>query len=354
VALKAFWTRSRTSSFVRRLGRHFSSSLHLHTIRSLSHLPGYRIPREFGRWVARDQFVQYLEQYAAHHRLVPRLEVEATRIDRDDGHWSVRTTTGTIPARVVVVATGYTRLPHLPRWPGTFDGPVIHSVEYRNPQPYRDQDVLIVGAGNSGTEIAVDLAEGGARRVRIAVRTPPNILRRDVKGFPIQLLGIVFRRLPPRLLDQLILLLERATVPDLSACGLPRPSAPFSQFRHTGTVPIIDVGFIDAVRSGVIEVVPGVTALDSRAIVLADGSRVFPDAVVAATGYHPGLEPLVGHLTAIGEHGIPSPQPRLHFIGMRIPISGLLREVGLDARQIAGNVARELGAVGPHPTTSAK
>jgi putative flavoprotein involved in K+ transport len=231
--------------------------LHLHTIRSLSHLPGYRIPREFGRWVARDQFVQYLEQYAAHHRLVPRLEVEATRIDRDDGHWSVRTTTGTIAARVVVVATGYTRLPHLPRWPGTFDGPVIHSVQYRNPQPYRDQDVLIVGAGNSGTEIAVDLAEGGARRVRIAVRTAPNILRRDVKGFPIQLLGIVFRRLPPRLLDQLILVLERATVPDLSACGLQRPGAPFSQFRHTGTVPIIDVGFIDAVRSGVIEVVPG-------------------------------------------------------------------------------------------------
>lgn len=166
--------------------------LHLHTIRTLSHLPGYRIPRHFGRWVARDQFVQYLEQYAAHHRLEPRFGVEATRIDRDDGNWSVCTPAGTIPARVVVVATGYTRFPHLPRWPGTFDGPVVHSVEYRNPQPYRDQDVLIVGAGNSGTEIAVDLAEGGARRVRIAIRTPPNILRRDVKGFPIQLLGIVF------------------------------------------------------------------------------------------------------------------------------------------------------------------
>jgi putative flavoprotein involved in K+ transport len=249
--------------------------LHLHTIRSLSHLPGYRIPRDFGRWVARDQFVQYLEQYAAHHCLEPQFGVEATRIDRNDGPWSVRTTAGTIPARVVVVATGYTRLPHMPRWPGKFDGPVVHSVEYRNPQPFRDQDVLIVGAGNSGTEIAVDLAEGGARRVRIAVRTPPNILRRDVKGFPIQLLGIVFQRLPPRLLDPLIFVLERATVPDLSAFGLPRPSAPFSQFRRTRTVPIFDVGFIDAVRRAAIEVVPGVTALDGRAVVLADGSRVF-------------------------------------------------------------------------------
>jgi putative flavoprotein involved in K+ transport len=205
--------------------------LHLHTVRSLSHLPGYRIPREFGRWVARDHFVQYLEQYAAHHRLEPRFGVEVMRIDRDNGHWSVRTTAGTMPSRVVVVATGYTRLPHLPQWPGTFDGPVVHSVEYRNPLPYRGQDVLVVGGGNSGTEIAVDLAEGGAARVRIAVRTPPNILRRDVKGFPIQLLGIVFRRLPPRLLDALIDVLRRATVPDLSAYGLPMPSAPFSQFQ---------------------------------------------------------------------------------------------------------------------------
>jgi putative flavoprotein involved in K+ transport len=324
--------------------------LHLHTIRSLSHLPGYRIPRDFGRWVARDHFVQYLEQFVAHHRLNPRFGVEATRIDRDNGNWSVRTTAGTIPARVVVMATGYTRLPHVPHWPGTFDGPLVHSVDYRNPQPYRDQDVLIVGAGNSGTEIAVDLMEGGARRVRIAIRTPPNILRRDMKGFPIQLLGIVFRRLPPRLLDSLILLLERTTVPDLSAYGLPRPGAPFSQFRRTGTVPIFDVGFIDAVRSEAIEVVPGVIALDGRAVVLADGTRVFPDAVVVATGYRPGLEPLVGHVTTIGTHGIPSQRSRLHFIGMRIPISGFLHEVGADARQMAGDVARELGTRRPHPT----
>jgi putative flavoprotein involved in K+ transport len=304
--------------------------------------------------VARDQFVQYLEQYAAHHRLEPRFGVEATRIDRVNGHWSVRTTAGTIPARAVVIATGFTRLPHLPQWPGTFDGPLVHSVDYRNPQPYHDQDVLIVGAGNSGTEIAVDLVEGGAKRIRIAVRTPPIVLRRDVKGFPIQLLGIVFRRLPPRLLDPLFYVLERATVPDLSPYGLPRPRAPFSQFRHTGTVPIFDIGFIDAVRQGLIEVVPGVTALDGREVVLADGSRVSPDAVVAATGYHPGLEPLVGHLTAMGEHGIPSPQSCLHFIGMRLPISGFLHEVGSDARQIAKNVARELGATKRHRTAIAR
>ena len=112
-------------------------------------------------------------------------------------------------------------------------------------------------------------------------------------------------------------------------------------------MPIIDVGFVDAVRRGVIEVVPGVTALDGRAVVLADGSRVFPDCIVAATGYHPGLEPLVGHVTAIGEHGIPSPQPHLHFLGIGIPLAGLLHQVGKDAQQLSDTVVRELAGANP-------
>jgi putative flavoprotein involved in K+ transport len=317
--------------------------LHLHTIRWLSNLPGYRIPADFGRWVARDHFVEYLKQYAAHHHLAPRFGVEAIRIDRENGRWLVRTSTGTIPAGVVVVASGYTRVPNLPQWPGAFDDPVLHSADYRNPKPYRGKDVLVVGAGNSGTEIALDLAEGGAGRVRIAIRTPPNILRRDPRGFPIQLLGIAVQRMPPRLLDLMFGVLRRATVPDLSAKGLPRPSAPFSQFRSTATVPVIDVGFVDAVRNGSIEVVPGVTALDGRAVVLANGTRVYPDTVLAATGYRPGLEPLVGHVTPIGPHGIPSPQPRLHFLGIGIPISGWLYQVGRDARRLARDIATETG-----------
>jgi putative flavoprotein involved in K+ transport len=316
--------------------------LHLHTIRWLSNLPGYRIPREFGRWVAREQFVRYLEHYSAHHRLEPRFGIEAMRIDRGDGHWRVQTSAGAIPARVVVVASGYSRVPYMPRWPGAFDGPLVHSAEYRNPRPYRGQDMLIIGAGNSGTEIAVDLAEGGARRVRIAVRTPPNIVRRDTNGFPTQLVGIAIQWVPSRLVDPIAHVLRRATIPDLTAFGLPLPSAPFAQFQRTGTAPILDVGFVDAVRSGAIEVVPAITALDGGAVVLTDGSRVYPDAIVAATGYRPGLEPLVGHVTAIGEHGIPTPQPGLHFLGIGILLSGLLRQVAKDARQIAAIAAREL------------
>jgi putative flavoprotein involved in K+ transport len=203
--------------------------------------------------------------------------------------------------------------------------------------------VLVVGAGNSGTEIAVDLAEGGAARVRIAIRTPPNIVRRDTKGFPTQVLGIAFRRMPPSVMDPVGAALRRLTVPDLAPYGLPRPTTPYSQFLRTATVPIVDVGFVDAVRRGAVEVVPGVEALDGKEIVLAGRARVTPDAVVAATGYQPGLEPLVGHLGVIGEHGIPrAALPGLHFAAVSVQLAGLLREAALDGRRIARAVAREV------------
>jgi putative flavoprotein involved in K+ transport len=314
--------------------------LHLHTIRWLSHLPGYPIPREFGRWVARDRFVEYLERYAAHHGLEPRLGVEMTRLDNDNGGWRVSTPQRSLDARAVVVATGFSRVPFTPAWPGSFAAPLVHSSEYRNPEPYVGKDVLVVGAGNSGSEIALDLAEGGAARVRIAVRTPPNIVRRDMHGFPTQLVGIAFRRVPPRLMDPIAGVLRRATVPDLSAYGLPRPDAPYSQFLRTATVPILDAGFVDAVRRGAVEIVAGVDALDGDGVVLADGSRIEPDAVVAATGYHPGLEPLVGHLGVLDDRGRPArPLPGLHFAAISIQLAGLLREAAKDGARIARAIA---------------
>src|SRR3954453_23212582 len=92
--------------------------LHLHTIRSLSGLPGLRIPREYGRWVARDDLVRYLENYARVHGLRPELGVAVTRIDRGDSGWRVTTSDGVRDARRVVLATGYSHTPRRPDWPG--------------------------------------------------------------------------------------------------------------------------------------------------------------------------------------------------------------------------------------------
>src|SRR4029079_8925019 len=119
-----------------------------------------------------------------------RTGVEVARIERGaDGGWSVITADGeAIAASEVVVATGYTHTPVPPSWPGVegFPGEVLHASTYRTATPYRRPDVLLVGVGNTGAEIAVDLVEGGASRVRLAVRTPPHIVRRSNFGWPAQ------------------------------------------------------------------------------------------------------------------------------------------------------------------------
>src|SRR4051812_37701267 len=118
--------------------------LHLHTVRWLSHLPGFHIPRRYGRWVARDDVVSYLEAYAHHHRLNLRLGTEVTRIDRSGDQWVLRSPGGDITAPYVVVATGHNHTPVLPEWPGAdgFSGELLHASRYRNATPYVGKSVL--------------------------------------------------------------------------------------------------------------------------------------------------------------------------------------------------------------------
>src|SRR5262249_50271322 len=154
--------------------------------------------------------------------------------------------------------------------------------------------VLVVGSGNSGAEIATQLADGGAARVRLSVRTPPQIARRDRLGVPAQVLGLALGRLPARGGDAAGLALPRLSIPDLSPLGLPLPTVgPATTFRRTRQIPILDVGFVDAVRKRQIEIVAAVERFTADAVVLADGSTIEPDAVIAATGFRAGLEPLV-------------------------------------------------------------
>ncbi len=327
-------------------------SLQLHTVRWLSGLPGFPIPRGYGRWVARDDVVRYLGAYAARGKVVPEFGVEVTRLDRDGDSWSLQTSEGTRRARTVVFATGFSSKPYLPDW-ASQDGPdpirLGHSSGYRNPAPYLGNSVLVVGAGNSAAEIAVDLARAGVD-VAMSVRTPPNLVRRDTLGLPSQLLGIALRRVPERTMNPLSALLRRVSVPDLSAHGLPGPTgAMFTQFLATGTVPILDHGFVEEVREGRIRIVPAVRSMAEGAVVLLDGAVIRPDAIVCATGYRPGLEPIMGHLDVLDEQGTPRVHgartlphaPGLFFAGITVQLAGLLREIGFEARAIGDAIATD-------------
>ncbi|MEU9344541.1 NAD(P)/FAD-dependent oxidoreductase [Streptomyces sp. NPDC048278] len=332
--------------------RHYDR-LHLHTTRRLSALPGLPMPRRFGRWVSRDDVVRYLEKYAEHHELEIVTGVEVSRVERspDGDGWLLHASGGReLTGSAVVVATGFNHTPRIPDWPGRdgFRGEFLHAGAYRDAKPFAGRDVLVVGTGNTGAEIAVDLAEGGASRVRLAVRTVPHILRRSTAGWAAQYSSVLVRRLPTGFVDRLARTMAKVSVPDLAEQGLPRPDSGLYSRVKQGAIPVLDVGLIDAVRRGRVEIVAAVDGFEDGEVALADGTRVSPDAVIAATGYVRALEGLVGHLDVLDDRGhpvahgprTPKNAPGLYFTGYTNPISGNIREMAIDAEKIAKAVAR--------------
>ena len=325
--------------------RHYDR-LHLHTVRWLSHLPGYKLPRRYGNWVSRDNVVEYLEDYVAVHNIDVRTGIEVEGLARDNGAWRTRTSDGDFTAPRVVIATGYNRHQHLPDWPGmdTYTGDLIHSGNYKNADPYIGKTVLVVGTGNSGAEICVDLIESGAKHVQLSVRTPPTVLRRDTNGMPGQALGVVFRRLPVPVMDRMWPFIQRTAVGDLSKHGLPLPPpGAYSKFLRDDVTPILDVGLVPLIKQDKVEIVAAVESFDGDDVILAGGTRIQPDAVIAGTGFKRGLEPLKGRPVVHGPETHPD-APGLHFIGYTNPISGMFREIAIDARRIAKAIADEHAA----------
>ncbi|HSD23642.1 MAG TPA: NAD(P)/FAD-dependent oxidoreductase [Solirubrobacterales bacterium] len=326
--------------------------LRLNTWRRFSHLPGRPYPKGTPTFPSRDQEIEHLERHAGEEGIELRLGTRVERIERDDGEWVVHTSPGELRAPQVIVALGLEQSPLIPAWPGrdSFKGALLHSSQYRNARPFEEQTVLVVGPGSSGMEIAHELAEGGAARVWLAIRTPPNILLRQGPGpVPGDLIGTWLWHLPTRVADRIARFARRMDVGDLTEYGLPVPEqGVFADVRTREKVPaIVDAEVIEAIEDGRIEVVAAVESLDSRGVVLADGSRLEPDSVICSTGYRRELEPLVGHLGVLGDSGMPKaigPRPAaegLRFIGY-LPRPGGLGYMGKEARRAAKAIAREL------------
>ena len=130
------------SSWRRRYDR-----LRLNSSRPFSKLPDGPYPKSTGMFPSRDEMVRYLEDYTRSKRLDVRLGTRLERIDRNGSGWILRTSAGDMAAGHVIVAGGHDRRPNTPNWPGreSFRGLLIHAADYRKPEPFRDQDVLVVG-----------------------------------------------------------------------------------------------------------------------------------------------------------------------------------------------------------------
>jgi indole-3-pyruvate monooxygenase len=321
--------------------------LHLHTTKGLSHLPGLSFPRGVSRYPARAQVVEYLDAYSREFGLTPCFGQRVVSVSRSPNGWVTRTVDTSYRSRNVVLATGNTRVPRRPVWPGqdTFNGWVVHSSEYRTGRPWAGKRILVVGFGNSGGEIAIDLCEQGAHAT-LSVRSPVNVIPRDFLGLSILAWGIALSVFPVWLADAIGSLVSRLTIGRLDRLGLRKlPYGPIAQIRRTGKIPLLDVGTIARIRGKEVDVVPGIESFTRSGARFTDGVERPFEGVVLATGFRAALNELLevkdGVIDAEGtplRSGLET-LPGLFFCGFYVAPTGMLREIAREARNIAESIA---------------
>lgn len=306
-------------------------------------------PESAPRYPSREQVLDYLDAYASEHGVTPRLGVDVKRVRRANDHFAVQTNAGTLNPRIVIVATGYNGVSRVPDVPGLngFQGMTIHASGYRNPAPFKGKRTLVVGCGNSGAEIALDLAEHGVD-VAMVVRGPVHVVPRDLFGRPSQETAVLLSRLPIAVRDAIVVPILRLAVPDLARWGITRPAmGPNRMIEEVGRVPMLDIGTVQSIKDGRIRVLPAFQEVRPNGLRFADSSVHSFDAIIFATGYKPGLERFIEQFDRISD---PRDRPHrfgeetdiegLYFVGFRNPPTGALREIGIEAQRVASSIKR--------------
>jgi thioredoxin reductase len=337
-------------------------SLTLHTGKHMSGLPGMRLPKSAPLFVPRAEFVRYLQEYARHFALPVRTGWDVRGVERitsGDSRWRVRSATtkgeATIECRDLVVASGIMANPRTPQMPGAetytrAGGRLMHSADYRRPNDLVGKRVLVVGVGNSGGEIASELARAGngngkVTHVTIAVRSGANVVPRDILGIPIQYLARYIRKLPRALREAIVRGVGRIVEKRRGPAVLPRPA-----YGPLDAIPLIGFNLVDAIRDGLVDVRGGVERLTETGAAFADGKAPSEqpfDVVILATGFSPALAPL-GQLIRVDAKGFALRHDRvtsadhdgLYFVGHNYDATGGLFNIARDAPMVARSVER--------------
>ena len=329
--------------------RNHYDRLHLHTPKGLSNLPYKKFDSTTPRYPSRQQVVDYLEAYQKEFDINPIFNTEAKSIKKEGNYWITETTNGTFKSKYVIIATGPCGTPKPIKFKGieTFTGKILHSYAYKTGQDFKGQKVLVVGFGNSACEIAVDLYEQGAAP-SMAVRSPVNIIPRDILGIPVLRLSLIMSKLPPRVADTINAPLMRLLFGDISKLGLKKlPYGTFEQIQRDGRIPLLDIGTVKHIRKGHIKVFDDIDHMEGKSIHFKDGRKEDFDALVAAIGYYrdyaeiidvdksrfQDLKDRVNRQKYFGKDG-------LYFCGFWIGPTGVIREIALDAQKIAKDIAK--------------
>ncbi|MCB9233765.1 MAG: NAD(P)/FAD-dependent oxidoreductase [Bacteroidia bacterium] len=321
--------------------------LHLHTSKHRSWLPFVKFPKDYPKYPSRQQVADYLGQYAAKLNIRPLYGQKVVSAVRKDGFWDIQSETDAFRAKNLVVASGLTAIPRKPDFPGleSFKGEVLHTKFYKNAHPFKGKKVLVVGFGNSAGEIAMDLHEGGAS-ASLAVRSPVNIIPRDVGPFSSVSLGIAIGFLPDKWLDANSRMVTRNKFGDLAKLGLKQADmGPKEILLKKGRVTLIDFGVMKYIQSGEIRIFPGLKSVEGNLVHFTDGRSEEFEVILLGTGYYPDLSFLPEmHKGERYDQGNP---PRvvgegegLYFAGFQNRPGGAFRGFGFDARDIVQDVLR--------------
>ncbi|UES39691.1 flavin-containing monooxygenase [Roseibium aggregatum] len=330
--------------------RHPALRLNIH--RKFASLPGQEAPKTDGVFLKRDTVVEFLEAYVAGLDKHVRYGGKVTSVARTPDGWHVSTATGDYQADNLVIATGRESIAHIPDWPGRdqFSGEFLHSADLGDVSRFNGKRVLVVGAGNSGTDALNHLARHQPAEVIVSVRYGPAVVPQRIFGFPLHRLARVFAALPAWVLDPAFRLTERVFLGNLRRYGLStHPEGGGTRLLRDGVTFAIDDGFVAALKAGRFRVVPGVDRFEGDNVILTDGSSCAPDVVIAATGYRTGLEPLLGHLGVLDTNGVPhypmgerDPEnPGLWFTGFKPIFTGYFDAAGIAANRIAAGIAAD-------------
>jgi Flavin-binding monooxygenase-like len=324
--------------------------LHLHTVKQYSSLPFLPFPKNYPRYVPRALMLRYLETYGRHFGLSPRFGEAVCTVRREGAAWLVETTSSSVRARFVVVASGQNAEPVIPSISGleTFKGTMIHSVDYRNAARFAGQSVLVVGMGNTGAEIALDLAENNARPT-VSLRDGVHMVPRDLLGIPIQMVAMVaVKLLPIKVNDFIFSHISDFALGDLVKFGIKRPpQGILQQMRGAAKIPVIDVGTASKISEGAIKIAPAVAEIveDGAVFQNGEGKQLF-DAIILATGYRPNYAEFLqatGVTPAAGVDG----HSGLYFVGFHNWVTGLLGEISREAAAVVRDIERQRALTAP-------
>lgn len=330
--------------------RNHYDRLHLHTSKRISNLPYKKFATTIPRYPSRKQVVDYVESYLREFNIEPIFNTRAIKVTKGDNRWLTETNNGIFYSSHVIMATGPYTKPVPVQLPGmeTFTGRILHSYQYKSGAEFKGQNVLVIGFGNSACEIAIDLYEQGAMP-SMAVRSPVNVIPRDVLGIPVLDLSLMMKRLSPHTADIISAPLIKLLIGDLRKLGLKKmPYGPLETIEKNGRVPVLDIGTLQHIREGHITIYDDIAYIEKEIVHFKNGQRASFDTIVAAIGYYRDYGEIVDvdksrfdDLKVCADKQRYFGKDGLYFCGYWISPTGQIREIGLDAQKIAKDIAKK-------------